>query len=94
MSVSVARFRQDFPDFKETSDELVRKKLAAASLRIASRIWGTLTDQGIMYLAAHLLSISPEGEQSRLKAKNRMTTYGSEWKRMKREVTFGVGRVS
>lgn len=93
MSVSVSRFLQDYPDFKRTDAGLIEKKLTAAEGRIAPTVWGTRTTDGIMALAAHLLSMSPPGEQARLKKENRETVYERVWRDMKREITMGVGRV-
>lgn len=93
MPVSVSRFKKSFPEFRNTATELCEQKLASATLRIAERIWGDRTSEGIMYLAAHLLSMAPEGEQARLKSENRATVYERVWKDMKREVTMGSGRV-
>lgn len=93
MTVSVNRFRKAYPEFRDTSDELCSQKLAFAELRTAPSVWGALTEQGIMVLAAHLLSVSPEGQKARLATAPDKTVYQLEWERMKREVTFGVGRV-
>lgn len=94
MTVSVDRFRKAFPEFNETSAILVQQKLDAAELRIARGTWGDLADQGVMYLAASLLSSAPEGQLARLQKEDMYNTYQIEWDRMKREVTIGVGRVS
>lgn len=93
MTVTVQRFIQAFPDFRKTQRSLVQQKLDAAALRIQADTWDDLTDQGIMYLAAHLLTGAPEGEQARLKKENRATIYWIEFERMRKEVTLGLGRV-
>jgi hypothetical protein len=93
MAVSVSRFKQAYPDFENTSNSLVSQKLTAALGRINTEVWGDQADQGQMALAAHLLSISPQGEQARLKMENRGTMYGKEWRQMIKEVTMGAGRV-
>ena len=92
--ITVARFLQDYPSFKRTAAELITKRIAAATKRINVGVWGDMANDGIMALAAHMLSVSPDGEQVRLKKENRVTTYQLEWERMRREVTVGVGRVS
>lgn len=91
--VSAARFRKAFPDFKGTSTVLVEQKLAAAALSVNETVWGDTAEQGQMYLAAHLLSSAPQGEQARLKKENRITTYWLEFERLRRCVTIGIGRV-
>jgi hypothetical protein len=82
-----------FPEFERTEDQLCLQKINAATARTAAAVWGDKVNDGIMWLAAHLLSMSPEGEQSRLKAENRATTYERTLNMMRREVTFGAGRV-
>lgn len=93
MPVSVQRFFQAFPEFKNTDTALVQQKLDAAALRVQSATWDNLETQGVMFLAAHLLSVAPEGEQARLKKENRVTTYWLEFERMRKEATLGLGRV-
>jgi len=93
MSVSVQRFKKEFPEFKKTSDTIVEQKLASALGRISPTIWGTQADAGQMILTAHLLSISPSGEMARLKPENRKTLYKIEFDSMVREITMGAGRV-
>jgi hypothetical protein len=94
MAVTLPGFRQAFPEFADTDDTLVMQKLKAAETRIAAGSWGDSYNQGVMYLAAHLLSIAPSGEFARLKKENRVTTYQLEWERMKKEVTMGLGRLA
>ena len=100
MAMNAARFLQDYPEFKNTAAELIDKKIQSATKRINATVWADLTNEGIMILTAHLLSVSPEGDQSRLKPispagkENKVTIYQMEWERMKREVTLGVGRVA
>lgn len=93
MAVTVQRFLKAFPTFKKSPKELVEQKLLAAGLRVEAATWGALADQGVMYLTAHLLSDSPDGEQARLKKENRVTMYLLEFQRMRKEVTLGLGRV-
>lgn len=92
MSVSVTSFREAYPDFRGTSTPLIAAKIKAAKLKVAPRIWGTRADEGVMLYTAHLLSISPSGEQSRLKLENRGTEYKTEFEEMRRAAAFGVGR--
>jgi len=92
MTVTVAYFKQNYTEFKNTPNSLCASKLAAATRRVAPSVWGDRTDDGVMLLTAHLLSIAPAGEQARLKNDNRGDMYEKEWKQMKREVTLGLGR--
>lgn len=93
MTVTIQRFLLAFPEFSDTRRSLINQKMIAASERIAADTWGELADQGQMYLMAHLLSVSPEGEQARLKKENRGTVYGIEYENLRRAVTVGLGRV-
>ena len=91
MSLTAAIFKQEYPEFKRTSDDLIKRKLAAATLRVASAVWGAKTDSGVLLLTAHLLSLSPQGENARLEP-GQTTMYKEEFDRIRREVTIGVGR--
>jgi len=92
--VAVNRFRKAFPEFRETSDVLIEQKIIAAELRISTEVWGNRTEQGIMYLAADLIAMSPSGEKARLVSDKGKTTYRVTWEQMRVEVSMGVGRVS
>jgi hypothetical protein len=87
-----ASFVQEFPEFFNAIEKypgLVDAKLAEASRRIASKVWGEKTDDGIKYLAAHLLALSPYGQGMRLVAKDGGTVYQETYERLKREVAAG-----
>jgi len=91
--VSVERFRVMFPEFRGTAYSLTLQMLTAAESRTAAKVWGKQRELGIMYLAAHLLSVAPEGQLARLKKENRVTTYQLELERMRAAITMGSGRV-
>jgi hypothetical protein len=93
VAVSVHSFKEAYPDFRDTSNVLVRQKLSEAEKRVAKSIWSGKTDIGVMALTAHLLSLSPNGEVSRIDNEQRVSTYTDEWKRLIRENTMGAGRV-
>jgi len=84
-----AAFLVSFPEFAKASPELVDAKLAEAARRIAPDVWKEKTDDGIGYLAAHLLAVSPFGQQARLVAKDGGTVYEETYKQIKREVASG-----
>jgi hypothetical protein len=92
MAVTVHRFLEEFPEFKNTEYAVVKRKLEAAILRTNSTTFGDLTDQGVMYLCAHLIAISPVGEKVRLKKDMFETMYSRARQRLVREATIGVGR--
>jgi len=94
MTVSVAYFKINYPEFRETKDSLVQAKINSATKRIAAPTWGDRANDGVMLLTAHLLSLSPSGEHARLKKEDDMTIYSAELQRMRRAVTMGVDRVT
>ena len=93
MTVSVHRFLEEFPEFKNTEYAVVKRKLEAAILRTNATTFGDLVDQGVMYLCAHLIAISPTGEKVRLVKNSQETTYSIERRMLVRQATFGAGRV-
>jgi hypothetical protein len=93
VTVTVAQFLEAYPDFENTDQALIQSKLNLAAGRIATGTWGDLADEGNMALAAHLLSMSPSGENARLAKEDRADVYERVWRQMVREVTMGAGRV-
>ena len=89
MAVDFTSFVADFPEFEPAGRQLVESKLADARLRVDAAVWEAKTDLGVKYLAAHLLALSPFGQQARLVAKDGSTTYGKHHKQMVHEVTAG-----
>lgn len=94
MTVNVRNFKAAYPEFNSAADASVQSKIAQATLRVNADVFGDLADQAVMLLTAHLLCISPSGEQARLKMKDRGDFYEREFKMIKNSVTVGVGRVS
>jgi len=94
--ISTHRFKKSFPAFKNTDDELVEQKLNEAIGRVNDDSFATaeVARSATMYLAAHLLSISSDGEAARLALTGADTIYGAEWKRLCRAYTMGRGRVA
>lgn len=91
MSVSVQSFKQTFEEFRSTDDAAVSAKLALAKLQINAAVWGAKTDLGVLYLTAHLVSLSPAGQNAKLKpTENAKTIYGEQYKQYKRQVTYGL----
>lgn len=87
-----ASFVQEFPEFFNALEKypgLVDAKLAEATRRVAPKVWKEKTDDGVKYLAAHLLALSPYGQGARLVAKDGGTVYGETYERIKREVAAG-----
>lgn len=91
MAVSTASFFVRFPEFSgdRAPLDLVQRALAEAERRVSAKIWGNLRADGIGYLAAHLISSSPWGQQARLAAQDGSTTYGAAYERLLRTVSHG-----
>ena len=92
MAVTVNRFLKSYPEFKRTSYSLIQQKMNQAVLRTGTDAWGDLHDEGVMLMTAHLLSVSPEGEKTRLHKYTAETIYLNELKKLRIEVTAGLGR--
>ncbi len=93
--VTVQRFRKAYPEFKETAEALVQQKLDHADERINDSVFGdNVSIRATMLLAAHLLAISPSGEQARIWVRGSQTTmYQAELNKLIGIYTFGSGRV-
>lgn len=88
--MDVSGFLASFPEFgKGTALTLVGAKLAEATLQVSPSVWGALTDTGIGYLTAHLLALSPSGQNARMVAKDGVTTYFTHYRRLQRMVSSG-----
>jgi hypothetical protein len=92
MAVSVRRFKAEFPEFKDTSEDVISANLSRASRQVNQNVWGAQADDGISLLTAHMLAMSPRGEQAKLKFKNRGTHYKEMYDDLVMQVTSG-GRV-
>lgn len=77
------------PEFTDASVAQVSAELAAAALvwdpaglGNLNPVWGNLLDQGVRFLAAHRLALSPWGQAARLVAKDGTTTYETHLKKL------------
>lgn len=93
MAIDAATFKGEFPIFARTDDALVATKLAHAANRIDQRVWGSKYQDGVFYLAAHLLSVEPNGQNARLTSKEGSSTYFEEYTRLQMIVGFGYGLI-
>ena len=66
MAVSVEQFRLEFPEFVNANEGLLAGKIADATAMLNASAFGTMHDQAIKYMAAHLVALSPNGEFARL----------------------------
>jgi hypothetical protein len=95
VSISVADFVAYFPEFKGdgsvTTNARLQSYINHAVLRTPSDVWGDLVDQGVLYLAAHLLAISPYGINAKLGNAAGNSVYGVERSRLNRTVSYARG---
>ena len=92
MAVTVTTFLRDYPEFSNASPDLIRRKVALASSFVSTAVFGDKLDDAVKLRAAHLLSISPPGEEA--KSEPGETFYWAEFMRLVKVVTSGKGRVS
>lgn len=58
---TLSDFRTHFPSFTRTEDDLVTAKLTEAGRLVEEAVWGELHTDAVLYMAAHLLTLSPYG---------------------------------
>lgn len=80
-------FRTTFTEFTDTPDALVGARVAEALERTPLDVWGSSHALGVLYLAAHLLALSPGGEKMRID--NVTTLYGNTRAKIARSVASG-----
>ena len=66
MGWTASTFKARWAEFAPCSDSLVDAALAEALEEVDERVYGAKADAAVGLLAAHKLSISPQGQQSRL----------------------------
>lgn len=62
MTLSVAEFRLEFPEFADTSaysNDYVQRKLDQAARRMDASFFGDVADDAQGYMTAHLITINP-----------------------------------
>lgn len=60
IKISVGELKGRFPEFCDAPDTLVAKVLEEACRRTNETVWGDRFQDGVLYLAAHLLAINPQ----------------------------------
>jgi len=90
MAVSVSSFKARYTQFATTDEDLVSSVIDEASAQCNSVVWGSLRDQGILLLTAHLLEIDAYGEASRLVDDTKKTTFLRQFNSLERIVTAGL----
>ena len=92
MAVSPSSLVLRFPTFSDVPLSLVDQCIQEAESRTDAAVWGARTDQGVQWLAAHLIAMSPEYTQTGGKCKcgaDGLTSYMRERVRMSRVVAGG-----
>ena len=88
--MQVSDFLTRYPVFKNVAPTMVAAVLAEATLEHDPVTWGLQLDKGIGLLTAHKLAIDPQGNQTRLVAKDGTTTYGKQWEELRLSVVVGI----
>ena len=97
--VTVGLFKEHFEEFRDTSPNLVQKKIEQATANVNADFFGDNTEWAIMLRTAHYLSLSPTGENARLKLTGGMglsgpsTMYEREFQTLCKQVV-GYGRAN
>ena len=89
MAVERRDFLARFPEFEPASKGMIDEAIAEAARNVVGGVWREKNDDGVRWLAAHLLAISPFGQQARLISKDGSTTYGKRFAELVRSVTPG-----
>lgn len=87
-------FKVRFPEFGRLPDAVIQDAINRGTARTNATVMGNQTDEAIGYMAAHLLALSPFGQQARLSEPGKMTTYYQHWLDIARYKAVGVARVS
>ena len=96
MPVTVDEFKNHFPEFDECPDAFLQSYLDDAEQSINRVVWDADTDKpkgdvGQKYLAAHMIAMSPFGQQARLIAEGALTsTYEEHYERVLSQVVMGA----
>lgn len=91
MAVTAADFTTGgrFPEFFGAPAASVAACIAEAEARTPEDVWGSLRDQGVLYLAAHLLAMSPNAVDMRLKNDPTDSIYNVQRRKLARAVASG-----
>ncbi len=89
MAVDADSFLAGFPEFRPAEKALIDVMIAKAVLQVDAGVWGPKADLGVELLTAHLLAISPFGQNARMVSKTGTTTYQTRFKEMVKQVTPG-----
>jgi hypothetical protein len=76
VAVTRTQFLVQFPEFTNAVAAQVDAFLAAAELEVDRDVWDAKADQGVMYLTAHKLALSPYGNAAKMVPKKADTLHG------------------
>lgn len=94
MAVTSDRFRARFPEFELLPEATLQEYLRSAEAQIDAAVWSVLADEGVLYLAASLLALTPYGQQAKLADASGKSTYRSRYDELVGFVSLGVCRVA
>ncbi len=86
MTVTFDSFTTSHPEFIPAGEDLIEAKVAAAVLQVDAEVWGDKVDLGVELTAAHLLAMSPFGQNARLVPEDGVTIYERQLRRMQMQV--------
>lgn len=66
-TLTLAEFRAAFPEFQNFPDSMVQQRIDWALAECDPEVWGDKRSIGAGFLAAHYITLSPRGEDMRLK---------------------------
>lgn len=89
MSVKRADFLARFPEFEPASKAMIEAALDEAVRNVDVEIFGSKTDDAVRWKTAHLLAVSPFGQQARLMSKDGSTTYEVRFWALAKSMTPG-----
>jgi hypothetical protein len=91
MKVFLTRFPEFAESLEEGDRELISLTLKAAEAELNPRVWGTLFDEGALYLAADKLTRSRLGESLRdPQSPAAKSVYAVEFERLARIASMGA----
>lgn len=89
MAVERRDFLSRFPEFEPASKAMIETALDEAERNVDAEVFAGKTDDAIRWKAAHLLAISPFGQQARMISKDGSTTYGKRFVELAKSMTPG-----
>lgn len=89
MALDPETFKASFPEFKSTADELIQAQLDRAARHCDASVYLDKHEDAVLYRAAHLLALSPQGAAAKMVNKDGTTTYEKHFNEIRSEVGAG-----